>query len=97
MAGEADKERLLSSSACRIGGPNSVNPGQILLVYGINFFVLEVHLVIQKMSQMEICHKFEEGNCVIICERFRDKSIKLNLCSICEFYYTVFVSFHFPF
>ena len=27
-------------------------------------------------SQIEICHKFEEGNGVIICERFRDKSIK---------------------
>ena len=28
----------VSASACQIGGPNSVNPGQILLVYGINLF-----------------------------------------------------------
>ena len=37
-------------------------------------------------SQIEICHKFEEGNGVIICERFRDKSIKNWICK-------VFVSF----
>ena len=28
------KQTALSASACHIGGPNSVNPGQILLVYG---------------------------------------------------------------
>ena len=33
MAGEADREQTLSASACLIGGSNSVNPGQILLVY----------------------------------------------------------------
>ena len=37
MAGEADSVSSLSASACHIGGPNSVNPGQILLVYGILF------------------------------------------------------------
>ena len=35
VAGKADKELTLSASACLVGGPNSVNPGQILLVYGI--------------------------------------------------------------
>ena len=34
VAGEADRELTLSSSVCHIGGPNSVNPGQIVLVYG---------------------------------------------------------------
>ena len=29
-----DSVRSVSASACHIGGPNSVNPGQILLVYG---------------------------------------------------------------
>ena len=37
-AGKADSVSSVSASACQIGGPNSVNPGQILLVYGINLF-----------------------------------------------------------
>ena len=37
MAGKADNVSSVSASACHIGGPNSVNPGQILLVYGIRF------------------------------------------------------------
>ena len=32
---EADSVSSVSASAYHIGGPNSVNPGQILLVYGI--------------------------------------------------------------
>ena len=34
VAGKADSVSSVSASACHIGGPNSVNPGQILLVYG---------------------------------------------------------------
>ena len=34
VAGEADSVSSVSASACHIGGPNSVNHGQILLVYG---------------------------------------------------------------
>ena len=34
VADEADRELTLSASTCHIGGPNSNNPGQILLVYG---------------------------------------------------------------
>ena len=41
VAGEAVSVSSVSASACHIGGPNSVNPGQILLVYGIAFFVAE--------------------------------------------------------
>ena len=37
VAVEADSVSSVSASACHIGGPNSVNPGQILLVYGSNF------------------------------------------------------------
>ena len=33
VADEADSVSSVSDSACHIGGPNSVNPGQILLVY----------------------------------------------------------------
>ena len=36
VAGKAD---TVSASACHIGGPNSVNPGQILLVYGTYNFL----------------------------------------------------------
>ena len=31
VAGEADSVSSVSASDCHIGGPNSVNPGQILL------------------------------------------------------------------
>ena len=34
MAGKADSNSSVSASACHIDGTNSVNPGQILLVYG---------------------------------------------------------------
>ena len=35
LAGEADSVSSVSATACHIGGPNSFNTGQILLVYGI--------------------------------------------------------------
>ena len=35
VAGDAGSVSSASASACHIGGPNSVNPGQILLVYGM--------------------------------------------------------------
>ena len=34
VAGKADGVSSVSTSACHIGGPNSVNPGLILLEYG---------------------------------------------------------------
>ena len=34
VASKANKELTLSAPACHISGPNSVNPGQILLIYG---------------------------------------------------------------
>ena len=34
VAGKVDSVSSVSASACHIGGPNSVNPGQIMLVYG---------------------------------------------------------------
>ena len=34
VAGKADSVSTVSASACHIGGPNALNPGQILLVYG---------------------------------------------------------------
>ena len=35
MAGEADNVSSVSASACHIGGPIYVNPGELALVYGI--------------------------------------------------------------
>ncbi len=34
MAGEADSVSSVSASACHIGGPIGVNPGELTLVYG---------------------------------------------------------------
>ena len=39
VAGEADSVSFVSASACHIVGPNSVNPGQILLVYGMSKWI----------------------------------------------------------
>ena len=35
VAGEADNVSFVSASACHIGGPIDVNPGELTLVYGI--------------------------------------------------------------
>ena len=43
-AGKADSVSFVSASACHIGGPNSVNPGQILLEYG-NLQIITTRLV----------------------------------------------------
>ena len=46
VAGKADIVSSVSASACHIrtyvGGPNSVNPGQILLDYGVNYLQLKL-------------------------------------------------------
>ena len=42
MVGKADVSSV-SASACHIGGPNSVSPGQILLVYGTTTFVVSCY------------------------------------------------------
>ena len=39
VAGKADSVSFVSASACHMGGPNSVNPGQILLVYGNKYAI----------------------------------------------------------
>ena len=37
VAGEADNVSSVSASACHIGGPIDVNPGELALVYGTDF------------------------------------------------------------
>ena len=37
VAGEVENVISVSASACHMGGPNSVNPGQILLFYGTSY------------------------------------------------------------
>ena len=39
VAGEAGSVSSVSASAFHIGGPDSVNPGQILLVYGTLYMI----------------------------------------------------------
>ena len=36
VAGEADSVSSLSASACHIGGPIDINPGQLMLLYSIS-------------------------------------------------------------
>ena len=53
VAGEAHSVSSVSASACPIGGPNSVNPGQILLVYGTPFttvHLLRAYNIIQSLE-----------------------------------------------
>ena len=40
VAGEADSDSSVLASACHIGGPNSVNHGQILLFYGTSLQII---------------------------------------------------------
>ena len=37
VAGEADSGSSVSASACHIDGPIYVNPGELTLVYGMEF------------------------------------------------------------
>ena len=37
VAGEADNVSSVSASACHIGGPIDVNPGELMLVYGSTY------------------------------------------------------------
>ena len=37
VAGEADIVSSVSASACHLGGPIGVNPGELALVYGMYF------------------------------------------------------------
>ena len=56
VAGEADNASSVSALACHTGGPNSVNPGQILLVYGTYFGIFShpnySHLVLLSVRKM---------------------------------------------
>ena len=45
VAGKADSVSSVSASACHIGGPNCVNLGQILLVYGTFFYTNFIHSI----------------------------------------------------
>ena len=43
VAGEADIVSSVSASACHIGGPIGVNPGELALVYGTIMILYFVH------------------------------------------------------
>ena len=61
VAGEADSVSAGSASACHIGGPNSVNPGQILLVYGTFLYIQKD--TINKDLKCKNMFKFSQKNC----------------------------------
>ena len=46
MASEADNVIFVSASACHIGGPIYVNPGELALAYGMHFIRKSVHVEI---------------------------------------------------
>ena len=55
VAGEADSVSSVSASACHKGGPNSVNHGQILLVYGTYsaiFFAEKKRLLMYRLGHI---------------------------------------------
>ena len=43
VTGEADIVSSVSASACHIGGPIDVNPGELTLVYGNTYAGLAMH------------------------------------------------------
>ena len=45
VIGESDSVSTVSASACHIGGPNSVSHGQILLVYGTVFDIVQLFYI----------------------------------------------------
>ena len=45
VAGEADSVSSVSASACHIGGPIGVNPGELALVYGIHLRPFKVQII----------------------------------------------------
>ena len=54
VAGKADSVSSVSASACHIGGPNSVNPGQILLVCGIPNVTTDEKIIKLKMVGLKV-------------------------------------------
>ena len=71
-AGEADSVSSVSASACHISGPNSVSPGQIVLVYGINLVNLSKpwpEFVIDRNTKWHRRYVSEEILCINVCIR----------------------------
>ena len=54
VAGEADSVSSVSASACHVGGPNSVNTGQILLVYGTKILYIMIQVSMQNVQAKSI-------------------------------------------
>ena len=65
MADEADNVSSVSPSACHIGGPIYVNPGELALVYG-NSFLLQAATVPQEVV-MELPVLIIAQQCLLQC------------------------------
>ena len=44
VVGEADSVNSVSASACHIGGPKGVSPGQKALLHGSQYYAISIYL-----------------------------------------------------
>ena len=63
MAAEADNVSSVSASACHIGGPIGVNPGELTLVYGIQFHTLDSNNGLLDLHAIKIVRRRKEPFC----------------------------------
>ena len=66
FAGEADSVSSVSASACHIGGPNSVKPGQILLL--LHFLGLKLQYKTEKFTRTNWMIPFEYNLLFLVVE-----------------------------
>ena len=66
VAVKADSVSSVSASACHIGGPNSVNPGQILLVYGINPSFYSLNMNEKKIDCFDSLFLIKDGELRVV-------------------------------
>ena len=58
MVGEADSVNFVTASACHIGGPKGVSPGQKALLHGRGFHVIRADLGTTRGSKLSGCLYF---------------------------------------
>ena len=94
--------KIKTRKSFKKGSENSqIYQGKPTNTWQIKFLMdwsLKVHLVVQKkVSNRNLLQIWRRKWCDYLWKVSRQIYQKLYLWSICEFYYTVFVSFHFPF
>ena len=63
----ADSVSSVSASACHIGGPNSVNPGPILLDYGTHrrYGTNDNYPILTSVPNLSIAYFYNQGGLMI--------------------------------